>query len=122
MQLRVVAMGGRVALQKENEKGEWSHVSIQRCESIKSGVYVLHNAAGPEAGRSYAGSVLAQHEGSLYQLVDKKVIRHSLPTDIRWSIGDRVQLDYSTDLTRPSASLLEKSPVLKQTRIRSRKI
>jgi len=122
MELRAVVLGGRLALQKGDDKGEWSYVSIKRCENIPTGLYTLHNAAGPEPGRSYTGSVLAQHEGSLYQLVGKNVVRHPAPTDIKCAIGDKVQLDYSADLSRPSASVVERGPVLKPTRIRSRKI
>jgi hypothetical protein len=121
MQLRVVVMAGRVALQQADDKGTWSHVSIQRCEAVKSGLYTLHNAPGPEPGRSYSGSVLAQHEGSLYQLVGKNVVRHTAPTDIKLSVGDKVQLDYSADLSRPSARLVETANV-KQRRVKSRKI
>jgi len=120
MELRAVVLGGMLALQKGDDDGVWSHVSIKRCENIPSGVYTLHNAAGPEPGRSYTGSVLAQHEGSLYQLVGKCAVRHPAPTEINCSMGDKVQLDYGMDLSRPSASVVERGPVLEQMRIRPR--
>ena len=122
MQLRVVALGGRVALQKCDDEGVWSHVSIQRCETIKSGIYTLHNASAPVPSRFYSGSVLAEHEGILYQLVDgSRVVRHAAPAEIKLAVGDKVQLDYSTGMSRPTATLIQKSPVLKRTRIMSKK-
>ena len=95
-QLRLLVMGGKAALQKyENDK--WAHVYIQRCQTIRSGVYHLHNAASPSPDGVYVGPVLSKHGGYFFQEVEKQIIRHKekVFAGLKVDAGDVVSVDYS---------------------------
>ena len=103
-ELRLIVMGGKVALQSMDDEGRWTHLYIKRCETIQPGVYQLLKAKDPLPGSVHTGAVLARHDAFVYQESGKAIVRHaaSIFSDISVATGDVVTLDYSG--TKPAIS------------------
>lgn len=108
-ELRLIVMGGKVALQSMDGAGRWTPHYIKRCEAIQPGVYQLLRASEPAPGGVYTGALLARHDGFIYQESGKNIIRHAaeLFSDIQVDAGDVATIDYSAP--QPTISFVRRA-------------
>lgn len=114
MSLRVVIIGDRAALQRQeigrNGKETWVSLSAAKSRGLKPNIHNLTSAKPADHGL-YVGPILARYDGRVYQLVSNGVVAHSdtvLGETVPIVVGKSLAIDYASKSDRhPTVSQVD---------------